>query len=903
MAAFTNRYSALLQEPGTVMNETDDTQPVNARSATKELHPQGSELTQNKRILSQASIFVACLPSRVAPEVLETKLRELVSRIIDPVYVNIINDKLGNKAAFVQAKTVEDAHILLKTELEYDGIPLRLQLAKAHRSLTVWFRKLAGPAPSLRLIRSKQGSVRAMVNELQAPNPFTAPRKEDPYSGSGQLFPQIAYNTAFMRKICEALGPLESFEPAGMRPMYDGGAGLTESWQVKWQDRSDAIHAKSVFSFLPFVGWTWSHEERQYDRSFYGDGFPVMGRYHKQANVYSDYHPLIPKPSRIGAPGAVDGSFPRKSAEEFPPLSAVQPAKLSNITYQPSTSDVTDMPITPTSLLYSSPVIVSPTEAVYLDPHAAAHPSLEDGSTTKPFRPRISYFYDTLYVSNILPTTSDGDLEQLFAPYGSIKEVKRVNYRGELSAAFVTYGVEANAANAVRDFGNGVVFKLDGRELRVGYKRYYQKNQRKGRTYDRVRILQRPEEKDVTLLVATPTTELLQLPVEAPPISESDQSTDETSKDTGGECSETTFTSFEESIARDIPRGLSSSPEPSSSTQGEEEEQIEDVEEAKEQNKRPRPSVDVDITPVHAAEIPKPLPEDISGPTGPRATVYSQLWQQQYYSGWGYPYPVYPPPMAMPRYPPPQWYHAQPPPYASSDPYGSMGPPSQPAPTFHNGPILPSGSYENADGGITYVYAPEVLKKYVPELQSEPDPNRETTRVKHARAVQHSFVNAMYPQFGPPEAYHRPPHPHVYPHSVHPHYIGPRRMYPEGPLAQEMFNHRPPFEHEMAGYVPPYAPMMRGPAVQTLPPTRPTAYARAYDMSMNGYPTATVPAHSLPPPAQHFPQLEHLARDRTFMNAAANHGASRHRRSVSSGNVRFEKKDGDVAEGSLGRSV
>ena len=215
------------------------------------------------------------------------------------------------------------------------------------------------------------------------------------------------------------------------------------------------------------------------------------------------------------------------------------------------------------------------------------------------------------------------------------------------------------------------------------------------------------------------------------------------------------------------------------------------------------------------------------------------------------------------------------------------------------------------------MYAPEVLKKCVPELQSETDTNRDGTRPRHVNVVpvQQPLVNATYPQFGPPEAYFRPLPPHVYPPSVHHlEYLqgSPRRMYLDGTLAPEMLMHRPSYEQGLSGYMP-HAPFMRGPgpAMDVPPPQlpplpHPSSYARPYGVaSMDGYAT-TLPhpthPHPRPPPAQFYPQLEHLASDTAFMSAITNHATSR-RRSASSGNIGYKTKNDDLDKGGLGRSV
>lgn len=147
-------------------------------------------------------------------------------------------------------------------------------------------------------------------------------------------------------------------------------------------------------------------------------------------------------------------------------------------------------------------------------------------------------------------------------------------------------------------------------------------------------------------------TEPLQRPIDVSVVSESDQSTDETSKDTNGESLETNLTSIEEVVTQDLSQDLSSPPEPSSGSQGEGGE----GEEGEEAHKSPLP--DVEVTPVHATEVPKPpSPVEAHAPVNSQPLFYPQSWQQQqqYHPGWGYSYPVYHPPVGMPRYMPPQW--------------------------------------------------------------------------------------------------------------------------------------------------------------------------------------------------------------------------------------------------------
>ncbi|CAG8741130.1 11828_t:CDS:2, partial [Acaulospora colombiana] len=102
---------------------------------------------------STYTLLPLSLPHVAPPQDLQDKLLKLISESIDPVSVKIINDKFGHKAAFVQAKSQEDADILLKATLRLEGRLLRLERARAHRALALSFTRPSGIVSKIRIIR------------------------------------------------------------------------------------------------------------------------------------------------------------------------------------------------------------------------------------------------------------------------------------------------------------------------------------------------------------------------------------------------------------------------------------------------------------------------------------------------------------------------------------------------------------------------------------------------------------------------------------------------------------------------------------------------------------------------------------------------------------------------------
>jgi hypothetical protein len=54
---------------------------------------------------------LSSLPNSIPPHEIQQRLADLICRFVTPINVKIINDKMGNKAAFVQTK-VGGLHIL-----------------------------------------------------------------------------------------------------------------------------------------------------------------------------------------------------------------------------------------------------------------------------------------------------------------------------------------------------------------------------------------------------------------------------------------------------------------------------------------------------------------------------------------------------------------------------------------------------------------------------------------------------------------------------------------------------------------------------------------------------------------------------------------------------------------------
>jgi hypothetical protein len=120
------------------------------------------------------------LPNSIPPHEIQQRLAELICRFITPLNVKIINDKMGNKAAFVQTKvgvlhiwlhcltqlqqSNDDANLLINSQLYLDGKILRLELARAHRTLVLSFKDTEVPPPKLRIIRNFAGCIRYLSN-------------------------------------------------------------------------------------------------------------------------------------------------------------------------------------------------------------------------------------------------------------------------------------------------------------------------------------------------------------------------------------------------------------------------------------------------------------------------------------------------------------------------------------------------------------------------------------------------------------------------------------------------------------------------------------------------------------------------------------------------------------------
>jgi hypothetical protein len=119
---------------------------------------------------------------------------------------------------------------------------------------------------------NKNSHLRATINEATAPAVWTPRRPDDQFSGTGYLITNFQLDEENLRKLCGLIGPLESFHKhtAGVNAQdivqshsQEGPDGVkvteNEMWEVKWGVREDAMEAKSLFTTIPFIRWSWAH--------------------------------------------------------------------------------------------------------------------------------------------------------------------------------------------------------------------------------------------------------------------------------------------------------------------------------------------------------------------------------------------------------------------------------------------------------------------------------------------------------------------------------------------------------------------------------------------------------------------------------------------------------------------
>ncbi|KIM33869.1 hypothetical protein M408DRAFT_86580 [Serendipita vermifera MAFF 305830] len=749
MTAWGNRYSALSQEPASI--KSTPTLPSTVSGAhTPNLT---ADHTYNEHIgpprvsyPPNSSIFVASLPFNILPHEMHEKLTKLIVQFIEPLEVKIIKDKLGNQAAFVQAKTSDDANFLLNSRLFLEGKFLRLEPARAHRTLLLSFKGPQAPLPKLRLLRNSQGYLRAVVNEVTPIEGWIPLRDNDPFSGSGHLFPQFSYAEGSLRKLCELLGTVEEFRridnPSVREQPKSGGSkgqnvlpsdNYTHSgvWEVKWSTREEALTAKSLLTTVPFIGWTWAHTMGQTDNPFRGDLRQQYGGFNADTAPFSDNLRTSGNKSKQG-PAVLNQNHPDPSKrhsvglvmEDFPPLVTRQsaPTRSEKVfgKHERAVSEDTDIPITPVSLHHASPEIATFSgEDQSINPLALATPSAKVTPVAAAEYPRLNASYDksTLYVTGIPQNADESQVKHLFSGYGEITSIRVVaNSRGEYAFAFINFDSIESASMAMQA-SNEKPFTIGYTKLRLRYKKIKPTGRGRGQGRTPGPLAKNPqstqkyeqateEGQEMHIAEVDPNVSVVQgnedikdnrekvSTVATPP----PMSTQETSI---GEDSADTFTA----------------------------------------NVEVQSSAEIKVPSVSdvASNIPVPMVEAVPAvePLPPKPSYYGYYgpasFPPGYHQHWGYPYPaMYPPVYSFHPYSHPYWYPpgAAPLPPAAyvtpntlgdnkvevthpenpgSSPYNHIG---QPSFGFVRPPVAPTGYFHNPDGGITYTYPKEVIEKY-----------------------------------------------------------------------------------------------------------------------------------------------------------------------------------------------
>ncbi|PVG01998.1 hypothetical protein CPB86DRAFT_870690 [Serendipita vermifera] len=478
MTVSTNRYSALLQE--STGHESTPTQVMLSASKASSSPAVASVVNQNQSFLVNStkyppgsSVFVASLPHVAPLQDLQEKLLKLISESIDPVSVKIINDKFGHKAAFVQAKSQEDADVLLKATLRLEGRLLRLERARAHRALALSFTRPSGIVSKLRIIRGTDRQLRAIVNETVPPESLIPQVPEDPFSGSGYLIKQFRHSGDGINGLCRLLGALESFrqmeiEASSTRSekqareahhphvlLPAGSLSQPGIWEAKWETRDDATQARYFFATIPFICCTWAHT--------------------------TFHEATAPKYASETANGVFQNKGGRLNSQDFPSLAEAEtlghlPKHESK--HARSLSDETNIPITPVSLRDLSPEVVSPDENTLIPSHEiSARLSILKNAPpvtqeyTSQFN-NVQFDLTTLYVTGLPKARSDAALKHLFQPFGRVRSIINLTSKKEFGAAFVSFGNLEAPAKAIKSFRDGQQFTLDGHTLHIKYKKF-----------------------------------------------------------------------------------------------------------------------------------------------------------------------------------------------------------------------------------------------------------------------------------------------------------------------------------------------------------------------------------------------------------------------------------------------
>jgi len=320
--------------------------------------------------------------------------------------------------------------------------------------------------PLILLTEHLDRHLRVYANDAQLPDYTTAQRVDDPFSGTGHIINRFTYTGDSLRRLCELTGPLEifrklSFDQAstdGRQPecleayrphslLPKGGYPESGIWEVKWENRDDAMEAKSILSQLLAVRWNWAHSRIkegihpdgrsawQAPRTF--AGHRPHGSQHTQVSEEDEIakgYRTWGRDNRSDPIDELSGDIPlRLDVDEFPPLTNGNPPK-RDLNHRRTISDDPVTPITPVSIRHASPDIVSHNEERPITVQEI--PSISETVTPKqpaqkpeePPRQGHSPQYDmtTLYITGIPRPTTDDEIRTLFSSYGSVGRVTRI---------------------------------------------------------------------------------------------------------------------------------------------------------------------------------------------------------------------------------------------------------------------------------------------------------------------------------------------------------------------------------------------------------------------------------------------------------------------------------------------
>lgn len=288
---------------------------------------------------------------------------------------------------------------------------------------------------------------------------------DDPFSGTGHVIPQFTYTGSSLQKLCELIGPVESFHKlsfeqgsnneerseqlAAYHPHFlipSGNHPESGIWEVKWEFRDDAIDAKDIFSQLQTVRWTWAHGKIRggihpdgnvawhATQNSFNEGRVRTGRQVRMSNRSEAKETLnlwSQSNTSDSSTQMSKGTPPRLDIDEFPPLSNGLVKR--NVSHQRSPSDDPDIPITPVSMRHASPEIVLPHEDEHITTNlpvisATVTPTQEIQTPEKePIRQRPpQYNMTALYITGIPRTTTDLEIRTLLTSYGTVESITRI---------------------------------------------------------------------------------------------------------------------------------------------------------------------------------------------------------------------------------------------------------------------------------------------------------------------------------------------------------------------------------------------------------------------------------------------------------------------------------------------